>query len=82
MPELIWWIIFIYIAIRLLWWLWRPAPRTLLRRGPRRPVDAHDAAVAIAAVLGVRDGLSADRQASTPDRRNSPDSGTPTMPAP
>jgi hypothetical protein len=67
MPELIWWIIAIYIAIRLLWWLWRPAPRTLLRRSPQRQPDAHDADISLAAVLGVRDGLHADRQAREDD---------------
>lgn len=57
MPEPMWWIIFIYIAFRLLWRLWHPAPRTLLRRGPPQQADAHDAAVSVAAVLGVRDGM-------------------------
>ena len=67
MPELIWWIILIYIAIRLVWWLWRPAPPTLLRSGARRQADAHDAAVSVAAVLGVRDGLHAEGRATKND---------------
>lgn len=58
MLELMWWIIPIYLAIRLLWWLWRPTPRTLFRGSPRRQTDAHDAAISVVAVLGVRDGLN------------------------
>jgi hypothetical protein len=56
MLDVFWWILFVYIAVRILWWLWRPAPPTLLRPDRRSHRDSHDAAVSIAAVLGVRDG--------------------------
>jgi hypothetical protein len=67
MPELMWWIILIYISIRLLRWLWRHAPPTLLRSGARRQADIHDAAISVAAVLGVRDGLHVDGRATEDD---------------
>ena len=59
--EVVWTVILIWIAIRIAWWAIRPKPdrRTQLRRtlqADRTRDDAHDAAVSVAAVLGVRDG--------------------------
>lgn len=58
MLELLWTILLIWIAIRIVWWgfghHFRPKPP---RIQPRLSTDdAHDAAISIAAVLGVRDG--------------------------
>jgi hypothetical protein len=54
LAEALWWLAGLWISGRLLWSLWGPK----LPAG-RRVVgaDAHDAAVALAGVLGVRDGV-------------------------
>ncbi|HSK47581.1 MAG TPA: hypothetical protein VLA05_06205 [Coriobacteriia bacterium] len=58
--ELFWWIVGLWISARLLWWSWGPRRQPRLRV-PARPEDsAHDAAIAVSAVLGVRDGLRRD----------------------
>lgn len=59
MPDWMWWIIIGYLTVRVLAWLFAPhfrAPTPRLQSA-HRPDGAHDAAVSIAAVLGVRDGL-------------------------
>lgn len=58
--ELVWWGLAAWLSARLLSWSWGPRRQPRLRV-PTRPKDsAHDAAIAISAVLGVRDGLRRD----------------------
>ncbi len=53
--DVLWWTIGGFIALRLLWWGRGPKKATPPRRIPSD--GAHDAAVALSAVLGVRDGV-------------------------
>lgn len=59
MPEWFWWIVAIWISVRMLWWLWGPKPKRRIRLERPRD-DAHDAAISVAAMLGTRDGLKGD----------------------